>query len=285
MNRSGGEEFETFLGQGVAFDIFRTDGEEAHLGFFVAENFFRVDGTHQSVVEKVFGAGVEIGAGIEENEEIGFGGHNGGNARTTNTRQGAEANGGGGHHGSSMAGGDSGFREVVPNGFDRAEDGIIPFATKGFDGRVPHLDDFLAVVNFDSGRRLGVAQFLEFLKNFFFLAKEKKLFDLRVVSQSFESGGHGACGSVISSHRIECNLHQKTREITGGGLGSRSLDGQDLAVAVPTRSGIDHVRQVKISTFVAAKLRQVATVRRPAHAKAHLGCFAFRDSHGFNSPF
>ena len=233
----------------------------------------------------MFWAGVEIGAGIEKNEKVGLGWHNGGNAWTANARQGAKANGGGGHHGSGMTGGDGGIREVVPNGFDRAEDGIIPFATKGFDGRVPHLDDFLAVVNFDSGRRLGVAQFLEFLKNFFFLAKEKKLFDLRVVSQSFESGGHGACGSVISSHRIECNLHQKTREITGGGLGSRSLDGQDLAVAVPTRSGIDHVRQVKISTFVAAKLRQVATVRRPAHAKAHLGCFAFRDSHGFNSPF
>ena len=46
VNRSGGEEFESLLGQGVTFGIFRTDREGAHLGFFVNENFIRVDGAH-----------------------------------------------------------------------------------------------------------------------------------------------------------------------------------------------------------------------------------------------
>jgi hypothetical protein len=48
-----------------------------------------------------------------------------------------------------------------------------------------------------------------------FLAKKKEFFDLGVESQSFKGRGDRTFGSVISSHCIERNLHQITREITG----------------------------------------------------------------------
>jgi hypothetical protein len=105
------------------------------------------------------------------------------------------------------------------------------------------------------------------------------------MGERFQGGRDRALGSVISPHCIERNLHQKTRENTGNRSGGWSLDRENLTVAVAACGGIDSVREVKISIFVATQLRQVTAMRCTAHAQAHLGCFAFRDSHGFSSPF
>jgi hypothetical protein len=68
------------------------------------------------------------------------------------------------------------------------------------------------------------------------------------------------------------------------GSGGGSLDRENLTVAIPACGGIDDMGEMEVAGFVAAKLRQIATVCGTAHAQAHLRCFAFRDSHGVNSP-
>jgi hypothetical protein len=178
-----------------------------------------------------------------------------------------------------------GIGQAIPNRLDRAEDGVIPFAAEGFDGGIPHFNDFLTVTDFEAWRELGMAEFFQLLENLGFLSEQEELFNLGIVSKRLQGSRDRAFGSVISPHRIERNLHQKTREITGNRSGGWSLDRENLTVAVATCGGIDSVREVKISIFVATQLRQVTAVSCAAHAQAHLGCFAFRDSHGFSSPF
>jgi hypothetical protein len=78
---------------------------------------------------------------------------------------------------------------------------------------------------------------------------------LGIVSKRLQGSRDRAFGSVISPHRIERNLHQKTRETTGNRSGGWSLDRENLTVAVATCGGIDSVREVKISIFVATQLR------------------------------
>jgi len=130
-----------------------------------------------------------------------------------------------------------------------------------------------------------VTELVQLLEDSVFLSEQEKFFDLREVGEGLQRGRNRAFGSVISPHRIERNLHEKTREITGRGSGGGSLDGEDLTIAIPAGDGIDSVGEVKIAIFVATQLGQVTAMRRAAHAKAHFGCFAFRDSHGFSSPF
>jgi len=178
-----------------------------------------------------------------------------------------------------------GIGQAIPNRLDRAEDGVIPFAAEGFNGGIPHFDDFLAMTDFEAWRELGMAEFFQLLEDPVFLSKQEKLFNLGIVSERLQRSRNRALGSVISPHRIERNLHEKTREITGRGSGGGSLDGEDLTIAIPAGDGIDSVGEVKIAIFVATQLGQVTAMRRAAHAKAHFGCFAFRDSHGFSSPF
>jgi hypothetical protein len=105
--------------------------------------------------------------------------------------------------------------QTITNGLDGAKDGVIPFATKRFYGGIPHFDDIFTVADFETRGRLGVAEFLKFLADTIFLTKKEQFFDLRVVCESLEGSGNGTFGSVVSSHRIERNLHQRTREITG----------------------------------------------------------------------
>jgi hypothetical protein len=105
--------------------------------------------------------------------------------------------------------------QAISNGLDGAKDGVIPFATKRFDGGIPHFDDIFTVADFEARGRLGVAEFLKFLADTIFLAKKEQFFDLGIVREGLEGSGNGTFGSVVSSHRIERNLHQKTREITG----------------------------------------------------------------------
>jgi hypothetical protein len=178
-----------------------------------------------------------------------------------------------------------GIGQAISNRLDGAQDGVIPFAAKGFDGGIPHFDDFLAVTDFEARRELGMPEFFQLLEDPVFLSKQEELLYLGIVGERFQGGRDRALGSVISPHRIERNLHQKTRETTGNRSGGWSLDRENLTIAVTTCGGIDSVREVKISIFVATQLRQVTAVRCAAHAQAHLGCFAFRDSHGFSSPF
>ena len=159
MDGGVGEKFEAFFSEAIAFGVFRADGEESDAWFGVAEDFFGVDGAHQGVIEKMLGAGVEVGAGIEQDEEIGFGGHDGGDARATDSWKGAEADGGSGDHGAGMTRGDGGIGLRIADSLDGSEDGVIPFAAEGFDGGIPHLDDFLAVSNFEAGRELIFAEF------------------------------------------------------------------------------------------------------------------------------
>jgi hypothetical protein len=105
--------------------------------------------------------------------------------------------------------------QAIPNGLDRAKDGVIPFTTKRFYGGIPHFDDIFTVANFETRGRLRMAEFLKFLADTIFLPKKEQFFDLRIVREGVEGGGNGTFGSVVSSHRIERNLHQETRENTG----------------------------------------------------------------------
>ena len=159
MNGGVGEKLEALFSEAIAFGVLGADGEEADAGFGVAEDFFGVDGTHEGVIEKMFGAGVEVGAGIEQDEEIGFGGHDGGDARATDSWKGAEADGGGGNHGAGMASGDGGIGFRIAHGFDGSKDGVIPFTAEGFDWGISHFDDFFAVPNFEAGRELIFTEF------------------------------------------------------------------------------------------------------------------------------
>ena len=163
----------------------------------------------------MFWAGIEIGAGIEENEEVSLGGHNGGDARAIDSRKSSQSNGGSGNHGSGVSRGNGCIGQTITNGLDGAKDGVIPFATKRFYGGIPHFDDIFTVADFETRGRLGVAEFLKFLADTIFLAKKEQFFDLGIVREGLEGSGNGTFGSVVSSHRIERNLHQKTREITG----------------------------------------------------------------------
>ena len=59
-----------------------------------------------------------------------------------------------------MTGRDGGIGQIIANGFDAAENGVVSFTAERFDGRVPHLDHVLTVVNFEAGWGLRVAEFL-----------------------------------------------------------------------------------------------------------------------------
>jgi hypothetical protein len=59
-----------------------------------------------------------------------------------------------------MTGRDGGIGQIVANGFNAAKNGVVSFTAERLDGRVPHLDHVLTVVNFEAGGGLGVAEFL-----------------------------------------------------------------------------------------------------------------------------
>jgi len=209
MDGGPGEELEGVLGEGVTLGVLRADGEQADAGLLVAENFLGKDGAHHGVVEEVLGAGVDVGAGIDQDEQVCFRRHDRGNAGAADAGEGAEADGGGGDHRPGVAGGDGGVGLLVADGLDAAEDGVVFFAAEGLDGRIAHLDDGVAVVDLEAGVGFFLAQFFVFGPDFRFLAEEEEFLDLGEVREGLDGGGHRSFRGEITPHGIERDFHEK----------------------------------------------------------------------------
>ena len=66
------EHFENFLGQISAFHVFVAERYQTDRRILVAKNMARINRAHEGVLKKMFGARVDVCAGIDQDKNIRF---------------------------------------------------------------------------------------------------------------------------------------------------------------------------------------------------------------------
>ena len=84
------EHLEDFFREVVALYVLAADRHQADRGILVAEDVARIDRAHDRVLQQVLGSRVAVRAGVDQDENIRFGGNDGGDAGPIDARQRAQ---------------------------------------------------------------------------------------------------------------------------------------------------------------------------------------------------
>ena len=161
--------------------------------------------THDGVLEKMDGSGVDIRAGIDEDADVLLGGEVGGDAWALDSLKGTELDCCGGNSGTGMTGTDDGVGLTLLDQINGPGDGGIFLATDGIDGRVAHLHNLSGVDDLDPGIRttklgqLGLDGRL--------VSGQEEFADLRILTDRHDGPGDRILRGIVTPHGIEGNPH------------------------------------------------------------------------------
>ncbi len=203
-------------------------------------------------------------------------------------------------------GADHGLGLLLFHQINGAADRGIFLAADGLDRFVRHLDHLGGMDDLDPA--IIAAELFQFALDLRGIAHEEELVDARVFPQGHDRAAHEIGRPEIAAHGIECDFHWcgslrvSRRECNPPAASARAcgtltppgckrrrkrtcrrelgFDRQDLAALVIAARRAGRVRTHRAAALWAlVELRGFPTMRSLARAQAHLGCFAFWDSH------
>ena len=136
----GAEHGEGVAGEGVAFGVFFTDGEEADAGVGDLEDVAGIHGAHDGELEEIFGVGIDVGAYVQQQGGAADGGDDGGEGGAVDAGEAAEDHLGGCHGGAGVACGEEALGEAFADALEADAHGGIALGTDGLGGFVVHGD-------------------------------------------------------------------------------------------------------------------------------------------------
>src|SRR4030095_15326596 len=102
VQRTWFQHLEHFLGQFGSFHVLVAKRDQANSRILIMEDMTRVDRTHERILKKMFRAGIDVRACINQNEDIRFGRKDGRDARSIDSWQRAKLNRARGNRRASM---------------------------------------------------------------------------------------------------------------------------------------------------------------------------------------
>jgi len=275
-----------FGDEAVALALLGADGEEANAGPGGAEDDAGVVGAEDGVVHQVLGAGLGVGAGVDQDEMPLVARDDGGQGGPVHALHHAQAEGGSGHEGAGVAGTDGGGGGTGLDEFQGAHHRGVLLGLERLERLVVHRDHLGGVMDGDApaGRQAGAGdERLQLLLP----ANEDDRAEPRLVGEGEPHRRHHLGRAEVAPHGINRNPGLARNRTGGFGVDDGSYrrrldrDVEHLATAIHAGLGIDAVRAEEAAVNrVFGELGSLQGVGGAAVGAAALGLFAFRIGHG-----